>query len=79
MGKIKILYYSVRKDRGFWLATKRMQAMGFPSSVPCGPDGPDAWKIAQDVGACIHAPPPPANKLVVVTTERPWPGDQLWD
>ena len=48
MGKIKIPYYSVRKGRGYWLATERMQAMGFPSSVPCGPDGPDAWKIAQE-------------------------------
>ena len=28
-----------------------MQAMGFPSSVPCGPDGPDAWKIAQEWNA----------------------------
>ena len=52
MGKIKIPYYSVRKGgRGFWLSTKSMQARGFPSSVPCGPDGPDAWKIAQEWNA----------------------------
>ncbi len=51
MGEIKILYYSVRKGRRFWLATKSMQAMGFPSSVPCGADGPDAWKIAQEWNA----------------------------
>lgn len=25
--------------------------MGFPSSVPCGPDGPDAWRIAQEWNA----------------------------
>ena len=48
MAEIKIRYYSVRKGRGYWLATKRMQSMGFPSSVPCGPDGPDAWKTAQE-------------------------------
>jgi hypothetical protein len=47
MGKVKIPSYSVRKGRGFWLSTKAMQAKGFPSSVPCGPDGRDAWKIAQ--------------------------------
>ncbi len=52
MGKVKVPYYSVRKGgRGFWLSTKRMQAMGFPSSVPCGPDGPEAWKIAQEWNA----------------------------
>lgn len=31
------------------------------------------------VGACIHVPPPPANQLVMVTTDRPWPSNQLWD
>jgi hypothetical protein len=51
MGNIKIPYYSVRKGRGFWLSTKPMQAKGFPSSIPCGPDGPDAWKIAQEWNA----------------------------
>ena len=25
-----------------------MQALGFPSSVPCGVDGPDAWRVAQE-------------------------------
>jgi hypothetical protein len=24
-------------------------------------------------------PPPPANQLVFVTTEEPWPSDELWD
>ncbi len=31
------------------------------------------------VGACVHTPPPPANQLVVVSTQRPWPSDELWD
>ena len=31
------------------------------------------------VGACLHTPPPPANQLVMVQTETPWPGDRLWD
>lgn len=31
------------------------------------------------VGACIHVPPPPANQLVFVTTETPWPSDTLWE
>lgn len=48
MGRIKIPYYVVRKERGYWLASVSMQRMGFPSSVPCGPDGPDAWKVANE-------------------------------
>lgn len=31
------------------------------------------------VGACIHTPPPPANQLVFVDSETPWPTDDLWD
>ena len=31
------------------------------------------------VGACIHTPPPPPNQLVFVTTQTPWPSDDLWE
>lgn len=31
------------------------------------------------VGACIHVPPPPANQLVIVTTQTPWPNTDLWE
>lgn len=31
------------------------------------------------VGACIHVPPPPANQLVYVRTEEPWPTSGLWE
>ena len=31
------------------------------------------------MGACLHVPPPPPNQLVFVTTETPWPSDDLWD
>lgn len=48
MGSIKIPYYVVRKGRGYWLSTPAMQALGFPSSVRCGPDGPNAWQVAQE-------------------------------
>ena len=30
------------------------------------------------VGACIHVPPPPANQLVLVTTETPYEVDGLF-
>jgi hypothetical protein len=44
----KLKHYVVRKGRGYWLATVSMQALGFPSSVRCGPDGPDAWRVAHE-------------------------------
>ncbi len=31
-----------------------------------------AFILVPYVGACIHVPPPPANQLVFVTTERPY-------
>lgn len=31
------------------------------------------------VGACIHVPPPPANQLILVTTQKPWPTSGLWE
>lgn len=44
---MKIPYYVVRKGRGYWLATPRMKALGF-DNIRCGPDGPNAWKIAEE-------------------------------
>lgn len=46
MAKIKLKHYVVRKGRGFWLPTRKMQAFGF-ASVPCGVDGPAAWQVAK--------------------------------
>jgi hypothetical protein len=46
VGHVKIAYYIVKNGRGFWNPTKAMKSAGF-ASVPCGPDGPDAWRIAQ--------------------------------
>ena len=43
-----IPYYRVQRNgRGFWQPTRRMRALGF-YNVPCGLDGPDAWKIAEE-------------------------------
>jgi hypothetical protein len=46
VGKVTIPYYVVRKGRGYWLASPQMKSLGF-NNVRCGPDGPDAWRIAQ--------------------------------
>jgi hypothetical protein len=45
MGRVKIPYYIVKSGRGFWNPTAAMKRAGF-ASVPCGPDGPEAWAVA---------------------------------
>jgi hypothetical protein len=47
MTKVDIRYYTVKRGKGFWQPTKKMKAVGF-GSVPCGPDGPGAWSIAEE-------------------------------
>jgi hypothetical protein len=48
VGKVEIPYYAVRRNgRAFWEPTRKMRALGF-QSVPCGQDGPEAWRIAQE-------------------------------
>ena len=47
MSKQHIRHYSVKRNgRGFWQPTPTMRLHGF-CSIPCGPDGPDAWAIAE--------------------------------
>jgi hypothetical protein len=46
--RVKIPYYSVRRNgRAFWEPRPHMRALGF-YSVPCGQDGPKAWTIAEE-------------------------------
>ncbi|WP_179379580.1 DUF3299 domain-containing protein [Jannaschia marina] len=42
-------------------------------------EGVTEFLLVPYVGACIHVPPPPANQLVVVNAETPWPSDNLWE
>jgi hypothetical protein len=41
--------------------------------------GVTAFILAPFVGACIHVPPPPANQLVLVTTEDPYAYEGLFE
>ncbi len=52
---------------------------GFIIPIEQSTKGVTSFVLVPYVGACIHTPPPPPNQLVFVTTETPWPGDQLWD
>lgn len=41
--------------------------------------GVTAFILVPYVGACIHVPPPPANQLVFVTTEKPYESSGLFE
>lgn len=45
MTAIKLKHYAVKNGQGFWQPTATMKELGF-RSVPCGPDGPEAWAVA---------------------------------
>jgi hypothetical protein len=47
VAKVKLPYYVIRGTRGFWQPNARMLSEG-AKCVPCGPDGPEAWRRAQD-------------------------------
>ncbi|MCV3271296.1 DUF3299 domain-containing protein [Roseobacter sinensis] len=55
----------------------RMPGYIIPMEVSA--NGVSEFILVPYVGACIHVPPPPPNQLVFVTTEIPWPGNQLWE
>lgn len=38
-----------------------------------------AFILVPFVGACVHVPPPPANQLVFVTTEKPYESKGLFE
>ena len=49
MARIKLKHYVKRKGgkHCYWLPTPKMIKVGF-RPIPCGPDGPAAWNIAQE-------------------------------
>ena len=52
---------------------------GYIIPLETGAAGVTSFVLVPYVGACIHVPPPPPNQLIFVTTETPWPSDNLWD
>lgn len=41
--------------------------------------GVTAFILVPFVGACVHVPPPPANQLVFVTTEKPYVSSGMFE
>ena len=52
---------------------------GFIIPFDVSAQGVTNFMLVPYVGACIHTPPPPANQLVFVKTETPWPNNDLWE
>ncbi|NDV01117.1 DUF3299 domain-containing protein [Pseudoroseicyclus tamaricis] len=52
---------------------------GFMIPLDYSGTGVTAFMLVPYVGACIHVPPPPANQLILVTTERPYESDGLFE
>lgn len=52
---------------------------GFVVPLDFDATGITAFILAPFVGACIHVPPPPANQLIFVTTERPYESKGLYE
>lgn len=58
---------------------KQVRIPGFVVPIRYEGTGVIAFILVPYVGACIHVPPPPANQLVLVTTERPYDSDGLFE
>lgn len=52
---------------------------GYIIPMEASTKGVTGFMLVPYVGACIHVPPPPPNQLIYVTTDDPWPSDDLWD
>ena len=58
---------------------KMVRLPGFVVPLEYDATGVKTFILAPFVGACIHVPPPPANQLVYVTSDRPYELDGLYD
>ena len=58
---------------------KTVRLPGFIVPLTYSGTGVTDFLLVPYVGACIHVPPPPANQLVLVTTEQPYESEGLFD
>lgn len=52
---------------------------GYIIPIDLSTKGVTSFILVPYVGACLHTPPPPPNQLVFVTTQTPWPSEDLWN
>lgn len=81
MGRGTPRHYKVKRNgRAFWEPTARMKKHGFVS-VPLGPDGPEAFAIAEQWNkrwdAARRGAGPALTPPAAQTPENPWKSDEL--
>jgi hypothetical protein len=58
---------------------KTVRLPGYMIPIDFSGTGVTAFILAPFVGACVHVPPPPANQLVFVTTDKPYESSGLFE
>lgn len=58
---------------------KMVRLPGYMVPLEFEEDGVRNFLLVPFVGACIHVPPPPANQIVLVTSETPYPAQDYFD
>lgn len=58
---------------------KLVRIPGYMMPLELAANGVIAFILAPYIGACIHVPPPPANRLVFVTSETPYQVSGLFE
>lgn len=58
---------------------KTIRIPGYLLPLDFGSEGSTQFLLVPYVGACIHVPPPPANQIVLVTTETPYQSQGLFE
>lgn len=58
---------------------RRIKMPGYIVPFDMSAAGITDFILAPYLGACIHVPPPPANQLVLVSANAPWPADKMWE
>ena len=58
---------------------KRVRLPGYIVPLEYDGTGVTAFILVPYVGACIHVPPPPANQLVMVTSDKPYESSGLFE
>lgn len=58
---------------------KTVSLPGYIVPLDYSGDGVTAFILVPYIGACIHVPPPPANQLVLVTSQPPYKSDGVFE
>ena len=58
---------------------KRVRMPGYALPLDWSEEGFTQFLLVPYVGACVHVPPPPANQLVLIETEKPYKPSYIFE